>query len=103
MGPLAISQPKEHCQSCFVCPLLWDWIAGRRRAVSAFQRREVNTLERRTDVESCCCPYLSLGWGELGRVHQIWNGEKHQKGRTCGLKGSEKKNTRKSSRQRGSC
>ena len=75
MGPLAISQPKEHCQSCFVCPLLWDWIAGRRKAVRAFQRREVNTLERRTVVESCCCPYLSLGWVGRGKVHQIWKGD----------------------------
>lgn len=40
----AISQPKACCPSSFVCPLLWDWVAERRKATRAFQRkREVDT------------------------------------------------------------
>lgn len=59
-----------YCQCCLACPLLSDWIARGNKAVRAFQRRKVNTLERRTDVKLCY--YLSLGW-----VPQIKNSIKN--------------------------
>lgn len=53
-------------------PLRWDQVAGRRKAARAFQRkREVDTLEKRTDVEGGCCPSLTLGWGGGG---SLWSG-----------------------------
>lgn len=78
-------------------PLRWDQVAGRRKAARAFQRkREVDTLEKRTDVEGGCCPSLTLGcggavWRWVPRIRKGNGFEKHGKGKGCHLKGNKKK------------